>query len=206
MPTEYWWNYITTFLERNYEIQELILITPISDLDNVIPVTVDLQGLGSGPGNRWSATLSRVNTDSRGARRVAPLRPGQCGQIGAGSPSDEEPSGRAVRTLSRGDQSQRPSAKLQPQVLCRGIHQPCARAEAGYVARSKFGDGVGDRMRPPIRRHRNAERLGIRRENAEVEAAQTPRACRVIGPPHYCANRENSHASAVMPMKADAVY
>src|SRR5260370_39603442 len=100
MPTEYWWNYITTFLERNYEIQEVILITPISDLDNVIPVTVDLQGLGSDPGNRWSATLSRVNTDSRCARRVAHLRPRQCGQSVAGSPSDQAPFGTARRTRS----------------------------------------------------------------------------------------------------------
>jgi hypothetical protein len=90
------------------------------------------------------------------ARRVAPLRPGQCGQIGAVLPSDEEPSGRSLRTLSRGDQMQPSSGKMQRRVLCSGFHQPCAeplpaRAESSYCL-SEIQLAGGDRIRPPIRR------------------------------------------------------
>jgi hypothetical protein len=49
-PIEYWGNYITTLIEVNYEIQEVILIATISDLDTVSSATVH------GPG----ATTSRA--------------------------------------------------------------------------------------------------------------------------------------------------
>jgi hypothetical protein len=55
-PIKYWWNYITTFIERNYEIQEVILIATISDLDNVIPATVDVWcWRGSHQATAWEA-------------------------------------------------------------------------------------------------------------------------------------------------------
>lgn len=46
-----WGNYITTFIEVNYEIQELILIATISDLDRVNSATVE-HGCDYLPGRR----------------------------------------------------------------------------------------------------------------------------------------------------------